>query len=681
MSNFNESLKKALELHKNKKLDEALAIYKKLLEIDNVNPKLLLFIGTLYLDYKNFKEAKKYLEKCIEIDKKNIFAFNSLAIGYEKIGQKDKALDLYQKSIQISDKNADTFFRIGNLHSKNKEYEIAIKNYEKAIALNPNFLFAYVNLANTQFELKHYEAAISNYKKALSVNKKFIPGYLNLFKALKKIKKYTGAINCCDEVIKIDSKNINAYINKGDILILLKKYKDAIECYEKATKINPNHDFLLGKLLVAKMFIHDWSDYGVLKKKIIKNIENKLNPIHPSMLLAILDKPELHLQLSKNFTSKNINFQISKKEMFLEKKSKINIGYFSSDFYDHATLRLMMNVFKYHNRSKFNFYGFYFGKIKEDFATKELKNYLNDFFYIENLNVEEIQSICREIKIDIAVDLKGLTLNNKINIFKNRIAPIQINYLGYPGTTGLKSMDYIIADKVIIPEENFKFYSEKVIHLPGCYQPNIKNKEILKVIKSRKSYGLNENKFTFCSFNNSYKITPNIFKIWLEILQETPNSQLWMIVSDVEGAKNLEKFTLSNGIDPQRIIFADFVNEKEHLNRIKLADVFLDTFPINAHTTASDAIRMGVPIITLKGDSFASRVASSILHQCDMDDFITTSYTEYKNKAIELYNDNIKLSLIKKKLDNITENSSLFDSKIITENLEKIYLEVYNKKI
>jgi protein O-GlcNAc transferase len=341
----------------------------------------------------------------------------------------------------------------------------------------------------------------------------------------------------------------------------------------------------------------------------------------------------------------------------------------------------MMNVFKYHDKNTFNFYGFYFGDIKEDFATKELKNYLNDFFYIENLNVEEIQSICREIKIDIAVDLKGLTLNNKINIFKNRIAPIQINYLGYPGTTGLKSMDYIIADKVIIPEENFKFYSEKVLHLPGCYQPNIKNRKISKLVKSKKNYGLNENKFTFCSFNNSYKITPNIFKIWLEILQETPNSQLWIIVSDVEGAKNLKKLTLDNGISSQRIIFADFVNEKEHLNRIKLADVFLDTFPINAHTTASDVLRAGVPIITLKGESFASRVASSILHQCDMDDLITTSYTEYKNKAIELYNDNIKLSLIKKKLENITEKSPLFDSKIITKKLEKIYLEVYSKKI
>jgi protein O-GlcNAc transferase len=681
MNNFNESLKEALELHKNKKLGEALEIYKKLLEIDNVNPKLLLFIGTLYLDNKNFKEAKKYLEKCIEVDKKNIFAVNNLAIGYEKIGQKDKAIELYQKSIQISDKNSDTFFRVGNLYSKNKEYKVAIENYEKAIAINPNFLFAYVNLANAQFEFKLYDVAINNYKKALSINKKFIPAYSNLFGAFKKIRKYNGAVKCCDEIIKIDNENINAYLDKGDILMLLKKYKNAIECYEKVIEINPNQKLALGKLLIAKMFIHDWVDYDLLKNKIINKIENNLDPIHPSMLLAILDQPKLHLKLSKNFTNKNLNSQSYKKEINVEKKSKINVGYFSTDFYDHATLRLMMNVFKYHDKNTFNFYGFYFGDIKEDFATKELKNYLNDFFYIENLNVEEIQSICREIKIDIAVDLKGLTLNNKINIFKNRIAPIQINYLGYPGTTGLKSMDYIIADKVIIPEENFKFYSEKVLHLPGCYQPNIKNRKISKLVKSKKNYGLNENKFTFCSFNNSYKITPNIFKIWLEILQETTNSQLWMIVSDVEGAKNLKKFTLDNGIDPQRIIFADFVNEKEHLNRIKLADVFLDTFPINAHTTASDVLRAGVPIITLKGESFASRVASSILHQCDMDDLITTSYTEYKNKAIELYNDNIKLSLIKKKLENITEKSSLFDSKIITKNLEKIYLEVYSKKI
>jgi protein O-GlcNAc transferase len=681
MNNFNELLKKGLELHRNKKFNEALKIYNKLLDIDKVNSRLLLFIGTLYLDNKNFKEAKNYLKKCIEIDKKNIVAFNNLAITYEAIGNTDKAINLYQKSIKISDKISDTFFRMANLYSKIKEYKLAIQNYEKAIAINPNYIFGYVNLANTQFKLNLYEVAIANYKKALSINKKFIPAYSNLFEVFKKIRKYNGAIKCCDEIIKIESENINAYLNKGDILMLLKKYKNAIECYEKVIKINPDQELALGKLLFAKMFIHDWTDYDSLKKRIIKNIENNLNPIHPSMFLAILDRPKLHLELSKNFTNKNLNFQIYKKESIVEKKSKINIGYFSADFYDHATLRLMMDVFKYHNKNVFNFYGFYFGNIKEDFATKELKNYLKNFFNVEDLSVEEICYLCRKIKIDIAIDLKGLTLNNKINIFKNRVAPIQINYLGYPGTTGLKSMDYIIADKIIIPEEYFKFYSEKVLHLPVCYQPNIKNKEITKVVKSKKSYGLNENKFTFCSFNNSYKITPNIFKIWLEILQETPNSQLWVIVSDIEGEKNLKKIITENGMDPQRIIFADFVNEKEHLNRIKLADIFLDTFPTNAHTTASDAIRMGVPIITLKGESFASRVASSILHQCNMEDLVTTSYAEYKNKAIELYNNNIKLSLIKKKLDNITEKSSLFNSKIITENLEKIYLEVYNKKI
>ena len=242
-------------------------------------------------------------------------------------------------------------------------------------------------------------------------------------------------------------------------------------------------------------------------------------------------------------------------------------------------------------------------------------------------------------------------------------------------------MDYILADNIIIPKENFEFYSEKILHLPNCYQPNEKNKTILKNKKTKKDFELDENKFVFCSFNSNYKITPEIFNIWMDILKQTPDSILWILVDNKTAEKNLLNNAKKNGINPDRIIFAEYLTESEHLNRIRFADVFLDTFPYGAHTTASEVVRMGVPIVTLKGKSFASRVAASILHQFELDGLVMKNKENYKNKAIELYNHPEELNRVKKRLADNIENSVLFDSKKFTSNLEKIYLDVINKKI
>jgi predicted O-linked N-acetylglucosamine transferase (SPINDLY family) len=644
MDNFNALLKKGFEYHKENNFKEALKIYKKLVSLDNTNPQLKLFLGTLYLQIEDYQQAENYLKQSLDIDKNNTSIINNLAATYEKLNKKDKALKLYLRSIDISKNNPETFFRIANLFLNLKNYELAIENYQKAINLNPNFINAYMNLGN-----------------------------------LLSKKKTKEALNCYDIITKLDDKNLNAYLNKGNIYLKLENYTYAIKNFEKVLEINPSYNLVLGKLLFAKIFICDWKNFNKLLETIIKNINDNLMVIHPSIFLSISDRPDLHLKATKIYINENFKNINNNKAIELKTDGKINIGYFSSDFYDHATLRLMMDVFKYHDKSKFNIFGFSCGPKKNDVCTQKLITYLDNHFYVGDMDLDQILTLCKKININIAIDLKGYSKDNQIDIFEKRVAPIQISYLGYPGTTGIKNMDYILADKIIIPKENYKFYSEKVLHLPDCYQPNEKNKTILKNKKTKNDFGLDINKFIFCSFNTNYKITPDIFDIWMEILKKTPNSILWILVTNETAKKNLLLIAKKNGINFDRIVFAEYLKESEHLDRIKFADLFLDTFPCNAHTTASEVVRMGVPIVTIEGKSFASRVAASILHQFKLDDLVMKNKEDYRNKAIELYKHPEKLNSVKKKIINNIEDSLLFDTKKLTSNLEKIYLDVINK--
>jgi len=290
----------------------------------------------------------------------------------------------------------------------------------------------------------------------------------------------------------------------------------------------------------------------------------------------------------------------------------------------------------------------------------------------------------RELKIDIAINLTGLTENSRTDIFMQRVAPIQINYLGYPGTLGTNLMDYIIADKIIIPDHLKENYSEKVLYLPNCYQPNASNlftdKRKIKKEFFRFDFGLPKNSIVFCSFNSNYKITPIIFNAWMNILKKVKKSVLWIYAYNEPARQNLKLEAKKRGVDPKRIIFAEKVSILEdHLQRIKLADIFLDTFPYNAHTSASDSIRMGLPLITMRGNSFASRVAASILSSINMSELITENINDYENLAIELGNNKFKLNEIKKNMIRNIKKSNFFNSEIFTKDLESIYKDLIKK--
>jgi predicted O-linked N-acetylglucosamine transferase (SPINDLY family) len=389
--------------------------------------------------------------------------------------------------------------------------------------------------------------------------------------------------------------------------------------------------------------------------------------------MSLIDDPGQQKIITEHYVENNY-LAPTKKSISFENDKTI-IGYFSAEFHNHPVMHLILDVFKNHNKSKFKIYGFSIGPKKDEW-TEKVKKYFDKFIDVSDMSDSEVSSLCEELKLDIAVNLTGHTLNARNNIFFRRVAPRQVNYLGYPGTMGSKCYDYIIADKIVIPEENKKYFSEKVIYLPNCYQPNQKKIEISDKNLNKKDLGLPEDKFIFGCFNNSYKITPLIFKSWMNILRKCETSILWILQDKELGKQNLWKEAEIEGVDKERIIIAGRISSKDHLKRLKFIDLFLDTFPYNAHTTASESIRAGVPILTLKGKSFPSRVASSILINVGLEKLITDNLQDYENKAISLARNNKEIKSLKKHLGQEKNLSKLFDSRVFTKDLEKIYKKI-----
>ena len=643
MKNLHNLISEALQLHEKGKFQDAISLYSKILENQKNDPQLLFLLGTAYVQIGKIEQGIVKLKKSIFIKPENVFAHSNL----------------------------------GNALKDLKHYEDALASYNKAITINPNYAEIHNNKGNALKGLKRYEEALASYNKAITINPDYAFAYNNQGIILQDLKRYDEALASYDKAIKINPDYVDIYNNKGNVLKDLKRYDEALACYEKVIESKSDFDYIVGKVLNANMFLCKWNDFDSMIEKINNTINKKSKVIEPFTLLGVLDNPDF-LKLSTECYVKD-NFPKFTENQTLARyinHKKPRIGYFSADFHNHATLHLMMDVFKNHNKSLFDFYGFSYGPEVNDSWNKEVKNYFNKFEDVSKISDKEAAYLSRSLEIDIAIDLKGLTSNSRSGIFSFRAAPIQINYLGYPGTMGAEYMDYIIADEVIIPKENFNYYTEKVLHLPGSYQPNMKKRNISKKEFKRSDFELPKDGFVFCSFNNNYKITPYIFDTWMNMLKKVPNSVLWIFKTNETASNNLEKEAKTRGVNPKRIIFASYLPAEEHLKRISFADLFLDTFPCNAHTTASDAVRMGVPVITLIGNTFASRVAASILSCLNMEELITSNKTEYEKLGIELATNNKKFATIKNSLKVSVSKSPLFDSFKFTKNLENLYLQI-----
>ena len=643
----------------------------------------------------NFKKALTFFQKdhlneaknlCIEALKEEPNNFDFLHLyGVISFREKDyeKSEQLISKAIrlkpnfEIYDFYAFILFNLG-------KFDLAIESLDEVIRLKPDYAEAHNNRANMLFKLGKVEASLKSYNAAIKLNPYNSQAYNNLGILLGKLDKKNSALESYERAIKIKPDYAEAHYNKGNILLELNKNNTALDSYKKALETKTYIKTLLGTIVHAKLKMCDWTNLN----KDLKNFKDEItdpkkmpNPFH---LLSVFDSPEIQKTAAEKwFINKYNSLNNSLEKISKRKKNKkIKIGYYSADFREHAVGQLIVNLFELHNKSNFEIFGFYFGPDINDYTNKRISKAVDKFINVRLKSETEIARLSRNLQIDIAVDLMGHTERSRFEIFAERCAPIQVSYLGYAGTLGANCIDYLIADKTLIPKENQKYYSEKIIYLPNTYLVNDSTKKISEKIFKRDDLDLPKNSFIFCCFNQSHKILPETFNSWMKILKKVSGSVLWLFETNEISSKNLKQEAIKAGIDANRIIFAKrLIKLEEHLARYKVADLFLDTFPYTAHSTCADSLKAGLPVLTLQGQSFASRVSSSLLEVVNLKELITHSSNEYENMAVELANNLSKLKNIKKKLEDSKNKTPLFNTKLFTNHIEKAYILMFEKYI
>ena len=650
MNIYEKQFDLAKQLHTSGRVKEAQKIYIKLLKIYKKNHLLLYFIGTTFL------QLKKY----------------------------DEAINNFEQSLKYNSFFPETYNNLGVALAEKKKYSLALNNYNKAINLKVDYADAYLNRGISFIKLLKYDEAISDLNIVISKDPYNSKAYNSLGNAFKELEKYDQAIASFEKAIKINGNYLEAISNKANVFETQKKFKDSLNLINQIYKKDPSFSGLLQKIITNKMSIFEWEEFDELKE-IIKNklFKNKII-LDPLIIYYLFDDLKIQSKNSKNYIDNQ--FKNYDRINNLNKKvrsKKIKVGYFSGDFHNHPVMHIMADIFKNHDERNFEIYAFSHGPDKKNNVwRKAVISYFKKFYKIYNMTNDEIINLANDNQLDIAVDLSGLTKYSRNELFYNRVAPIQINYLGYPGTSGLKSMDYILADKNVIKENEKKYFTEKVYYLPNCYIPSVNDISRKSSIKmcSRTEFNLPENKIIFCAFHNPLKINPDIFSVWMNILKKSKNSVIWIKANDDLARENLKKEAQKRGVDPDRLIFTRGIeNINDHLKRLKLADIFLDTYPYNSHSTVYDYLKANLPMIIMEGNSFPSRVGSSIYASIGLSELVARNYLDYENIAIDLANDKSKLLKIKTKINIQVEKNYLFNSKKFTLDLEDIYYKLSPK--
>ncbi len=708
MSFIHQQLVASLQLQHHGRNQEAKAIYEWVLSVDPNNFDALQLLGSLELRDGDVQQAVSLLERALKMNPRNSDAHYNLGLALNKLNRHEEAIESYKRTIDLNSRDADAYNDCGISLQKLARYSEALESHKRAIEIEPRHFRAHSNHGLALVHLNRHEEALVGYARALEIKPDYAEAYNNrgnLLKALNLLERafadfnkaltirpdypeaflgrgnvytelflYEEAIQDYTRALAVKPNFVDAIHNRGVAHKMLRRLDEALADYALALKLKPDYEFLFGKKLSAQLEACDWSELQVQIDQLELDIRSEKTSSDPFSLMMITDTPELHRRAAEIYVKARLLTTSGMSCSPLpERDAKIKIGYFSADFHNHATAYLMAELFEAHDSSRFELHAFSFGPQSEDAMRQRLVDAFDHFHHVRASSDSEVAALSRKMQIDIAVDLKGYTLHARTGIFAQRCAPIQINYLGYPGTMAAPYYDYIIADEVLIPERSRDDYSEKVIYLPHSYQVNDSKRQIARRSTVRQEMGLPDDAFVFCCFNNNYKIQPSTFDVWMRLLAQIKGSVLWLLEDNRLAAENLRKEARLRGIDPHRLVFAARCPLDEHLARHSLADLFLDTLPYNAHTTASDALWAGLPVLTCAGRTFPARVAASLLHALDLDEMVTSTQNAYEALAIELATNSEMLRAIRSKLERNRLKAPLFNGRLFAGHIEEAY--------
>ena len=712
MATIPEVLASALQHHRAGRLQEAEAVYRQILQAQPHHSDALHLLGVIAHQLGKADLAREYISQAIGINSRAAEYYNNLGVVYQAVGKLDQAVVQYREALALRPAYAQASYSLGTVLQAQGKLAEAEAQYKQTLVVQPDHAVACCKLGNVlKGQCKFFEA-VAQYRRALALNAGYIDAYNNLGVALMGQGKFGEAEACYRQALALRPAYAEVHNNLGNALREQGRQAEAIAEFRQTLALKPdcaaacfNLGLTLGeqgnmheaaalcrqaltlkpdyfeaenRLMYHLQHLGDWMGLDKLFERQRQLIQAQPAPsLPPFTFLSIPTSAAEQLACARNWAA-NFDPYVQQREglgfcFSRAPKPRLRIGYLSSDYYEHATAYLMAELFELHDRSHFEVVAYSYGKDDSGAMRRRLAAGCDRFVDLCAASFQEAARQIYEDRIDILVDLKGYTKGARTEIAALRPAPIQVSYLGYPGTMGAEFIDYLVTDRFITPPGQEKFFTEKLVCLPDCYQINDRKRPIAEQTPTRQACGLPAKGFVFGCFNSTYKTTPEVFAVWMRVLKEVPGSVLWLYEGNSVVEANLRREAQERGIDPARLVFARPLPRDQHLARVRCADLLLDTLPVNGHTTASDALWAGLPVLTCAGETFVSRVAGSLLTAVGLPELITTSLAGYEALAVRLARKPSEVARLRKRLEKNRLTAPLFDSERCTRHLERAY--------
>ena len=707
MASFEELLATAIGLHDSGQIAQALAMYTQALGKRPSNYEGQLRQGVAQCQLGRYEDGIRSFNAARKLRPDTAELMVNLGCAYREAGDKPKALRCFERAHALRPDLPQPLNDSGMMCAAMGDYATALAHYDRALLLSPGFVNALYNRGNALAALERLEEAVLCYRQALALQPNLMQAWRNCGNALATLMRFAEALDCYERaasgfaqdaelffaiacmleklgrlpqmvqvlrhVMTLPNKSTVTLTAMGDKFQRVHCLTEAQGCYAQAAAMDPQQPYLMGMQLYVARCQADWSDNLPHVNTVLAALRQDQAVVLPWVLALLADSPQDLLRCSRQLIERKHPPVASLWQGERHQHARIRVAYLSADFFNHATMYLMAGVFEAHDKTRFEIFGLSYGPLFMDEMRQRAEGAFEHFHDVQARTDEQIAKLLHELQIDIVIDLKGHTADSRFGILAYRPAPVQVTYLGFPGTSGAPYVDYVLADAVVAPHSEQPNYSEQIIHLPHCYQPNDATRPRPDNSFQRSELGLPDGGFVFCSFNNNAKLTPQMFDLWLQILQQVPGSVLWLLSNTPEAEHNLRTWAEAKGIPGHRLVFAPRLPFDQHMARYHHADLFLDSLPYNAHTTASDALWMGVPVLTCPGTSFASRVGASLCHAIGLPELIAPTLADYERLAVQLALQPELLQTLKQRLHDHISTQPLFDTLASTRALEAAF--------
>ena len=663
----------ASALAKDNQHEAALASYDRALQLSPQFAEAHLDKGTIHFTNRRYDEALSAYDKALAA--RPDFPEGCLGRCYTliQLGRHEEALAAADKALTLRPDLAEGWVARGNALLDLNRLQEAAAAYDRALTARPDLAAAWSGHGNVLLRSGEHRDADVAFGRAIAADSTFAEAWLGRGTLALSLGRHDDALAALDQALALNPGLVHAWLARGQARYLKKRYDEALADWNRALALDPDQPAAQSAALRVRMHLCDWTGFEAACDSVRSSVRSG-KPVAPFMLVAIPSTAAEQLQCARSWIEHN--FRPVREPIWRGERydhDRVRVGYLSADFHEHATSLLMAGVFEHHDRSRFEVTGISIGPDDGSGMRRRVETAFGRFVDARSLGNGQIAELVRTLEIDILVDLKGFTHDARTSVFAMRPAPIQANYLGFPGTMGASFIDYIIADPTVIPRHEADCYAEKIAWLPDSYQANDRSRAIPDGTPDRTDHGLPETAFVFCCFNDNYKITPDVFACWMRILLAVENGVLWLYEENSTAAANLRREAAARGVSPERLIFARRVDPARHLARHRCADLFLDTLPYGAHTTASDALWTGLPVLTCLGDTFAGRVGASLLNAIELPELVTASASEYEKLAVDLARNPAALADLKARLAANRLTMPLFDTARFTRHLEAAY--------